>query len=159
MIVDLLISIFCLVAIITGYKNGFIPSILALVGYLAGGLAGLYIAKELSSDWQGVPKTIGLFLIAIFLGAKIGEKLLRGIGKGFRSLIGPLKLFDGLLGAVLGALKAIVFVYFFYSVLLLTPWERLTDEISKSQMWNELSTRAPGALAEVFEEVKSRLDS
>lgn len=159
MIVDLVIVVLLLVSLIGGYKKGLVPSLLGLAGYLIGGVAGLILAKELTRDWAGFTKTILTLVVAIFLGAQLGQLLARSVGKGFRSLMGPLKIIDGVLGALFGLGKALVAVYLLASLLLLTPWDLAQDALANSQIFNEMSARSPDFVDGIFNEIKSRLRS
>ena len=159
MIVDLVIVVLLLISLIGGYKKGLVSSLLGLVGYLIGGVVGLVVAKELTRDWEGFTTTILALVVAIFLVAQIGQLIARSIGKGFRSLIGPLKIFDGALGALFGLGKALVAVYLLASLLLLTPWQAPANAISESQIFSEMSVRVPDSIDQIFNEIKSRLSS
>ena len=159
MIVDLIIVVLLLISLIGGYKKGLVSSLLGLVGYLIGGIVGLVVAKELTRDWEGFTTTILALVVAIFLGAQIGQLIARSIGKGFRSLIGPLKIFDGTLGALFGLGKALVAVYLLAFLLLLTPWQAPASAISESKIFSEMSARVPDSVDGIFDEIKSRLSS
>ena len=154
MIIDLLLGAFALFLVFSGFKSGFIPSLLGLVGYLAGGFLGLIFAKEFSADWTGLWSVIGLHLLSIFIGAKIGQVIARNLGKGIRGLFGPLKFVDSLLGALLGGVKAtllITITLIFSSVL---PSDSLQNQIENSQISEYINSHLPTAVFDAFSKVR-----
>ena len=154
MIVDLLLGVFALFLVFSGFKLGFIPSLLGLVGYLAGGFLGLIFAKEFSTDWTGLWSVIGLHLLSIFIGAKMGQFVARNLGKGIRALFGPLKFVDSLLGALLGGVKAtllITIALIFSSVL---PSDSLQREIDRSEVNTYINSHLPAVVFDAFSKVR-----
>lgn len=157
MIIDIFLIGFLLFALISGFKNGFIPAVLGLIGYLAGGVAGLLVAKRITDDWQGLLTTLIVLVISIFSSALIGQKVARAIGRGFRSLIGPLKVFDGLLGALFTVAKALIFIYFLVSIISISRWESALSIIDESRVIEEISLRVPDSVSKIFEEIKEQV--
>ena len=154
MIVDLILLAILSIAFVSGFKNGLIPSFFSLVGYLGGGIAGLLIAKQIASESQGFATAILLLIVAIFVGAYIGQRVSKAIGKGVRSFLGPLKVFDGLLGAIFTLIRALVVIYFVVSVISLAKWDMGLEAIEDSRIVVEITQRAPGSLSNLFVEVK-----
>ena len=97
-----------LLAFYSGYKNGFIKTIFRSVGYIAGGVLGLAAAVNYLSTWQNQLHKVVLALLAILLGATLGEYLLGKVGAIFRVVLflPPFKFIDSLLGAGLSVLRA-----------------------------------------------------
>ncbi|MBM3744095.1 MAG: CvpA family protein [Actinobacteria bacterium] len=157
MIVDLICSAFLAMALISGFRTGFIPSVFSLIGYFGGGLAGLIVAKRLTDDWNGIPSIILFLVVAIFLGAQIGQWLTRRIGRGFRTLIGPLKAIDGFLGAILTLARALLAIYFLVSLISLTGWGQGLEVIADSRIVDEINQRVPSALSQLFDELRNQL--
>jgi len=153
-IVDLILLAILSIAVVSGFKNGLIPSLFSLVGYLGGGIAGLLIAKQIASESRGFATTILLLIVTIFVGAQIGQRVAKGIGKGVRSFLGPLKIFDGLLGAIFTLIRALVVIYFLVSVISLAKWDMGLEAIEDSRIVKEITQRAPGSLSNLFVEVK-----
>ena len=91
---DLIIVLVLLIAFYSGYKNGLIKTIFRTAGYIAGGVAGLALAVKYLATWESQSQKVVLALLAVFIGASIGEFLLAKLdlylGKSF--LCHPLKL-------------------------------------------------------------------
>jgi uncharacterized membrane protein required for colicin V production len=54
MLLDLILAGLIIFAIAQGFNRGLMPTLLSAIGYLGGGVAGLYGAKSLTSDWSGL---------------------------------------------------------------------------------------------------------
>jgi uncharacterized membrane protein YfcA len=64
MIFDIVAVIALVLAIVSGYRDGFIKSLLRSVGYIAGAIGGLYLALQYNqSAWV---------ILAIIAGAVVG---------------------------------------------------------------------------------------
>lgn len=151
MIIDLLVIALFLILVARGFSSGFVPTLLGLIGYVGGGFVGLLVAKEVAADWEGFWSVAGLYLLAIILGAKLGQMIARSLGKGFRGIFGPFKFVDSLLGGVLGGAKAIVLIAVSLYFLSALPQEAIESEIRESQVNRYLKDRAPGFIEDAFE--------
>ena len=100
---DLLIVLVLLVAFYTGYTNGLIKTIFRTAGYIAGGVAGLALAVMYLATWDSQSQKVALALLAVFIGASLGEFLLGKVGSLFRKIlfVPPFKFIDSLLGAAI----------------------------------------------------------
>ena len=95
MIFDLLFLGFAIAALVTGYKNGLIKTILRGVLFIAGGIAAMYFVVERNQS--------GWLIVAIIAGTYAGAFVGTIVAKSLRLTIvrGPLRLADSLLGAAL----------------------------------------------------------
>ena len=84
---DLIVILILFIAFYGGYKNGLIKSIFSTIGYITGGVLGLAAAANYLSTWQSELQKVGLALLAILLGATLGEFLLGKIGSLFRKVL------------------------------------------------------------------------
>jgi uncharacterized membrane protein required for colicin V production len=149
MIFDVVVGVAALAAIISGYRDGFIRSLLRTAGYIAGAIGGLYFALSYNhSAWV---------ILAIFLGAGIGSWCGSLIAKTLKLTIirGPLAWVNSLAGAGLEAVKVIVLAYLVGTVLLWAPWATGQNDIAESKVYLQISTHAPSLLNSVREKVES----
>ena len=134
---DLLILLALLITAYSGFKNGFIQTILKTIGYIAGGVAGVAIAVEVMSTWSNnLAKAAGAIILILLL-AIMGEFILGKIGLGFRKVlfISPLRFLDSLLGAGLATLRTVIITYLIVVVLIATPWSIGDEYIASSQFY------------------------
>jgi uncharacterized membrane protein required for colicin V production len=162
MILDLILAGLIIFAIAQGFNRGLLPTLFALIGYLGGGVVGLFAAKELSSDWSGVVSIVGFYLVSIFAGAQIGSWLMAKVGSGFRKrlLLGPLKFLDSVLGGALALIQITIFAAIVLTIINYLPWELPNNLIEDSRIhesvvgFNLLSFR----IEDLLESVSSHLD-
>ena len=121
---DLLIALVLLIAFYSGYKNGLIKTIFRTAGYVAGGVAGLALAVKYLATWESQTQKVAFTLLAVFIGASVGEFLFGKIGSLFRKIlfVPPVKLIDSLLGAGLSTLCATFILYLVATLLVLSTW-------------------------------------
>ena len=157
MLVDLALALLALGAIIRGFRAGFLATIFRTIGYIVGGVAGLYLALELVADWSSLIKQIAAVLVAIFLAAQVGLLIFGKVAKFFRTRIlwKPLKAIDSLAGVALELTKVAVISYLVLTTLLWAPATKVKTEIAESQIFAQLNSHLPKLvtdlkLAEVF---------
>jgi uncharacterized membrane protein required for colicin V production len=141
-ILDLFLTGLIIFAIAQGFNRGFVPTLFALLGYLGGGALGLFVAKELSSEWIGIVSIVGLYLSAIFVGAQVGSWLMAKFGKDFRKrvLSGPVKFLDSLLGGALALVQVVIFAVIVLKIIDFLPWEFPHNWIADSQIYEGVSS-------------------
>ena len=152
---DLLIVLVLLIAFYSGYKNGLIKTIFRTTGYIAGGVAGLALAVKYLATWESQTQKVGLALLAVFIGASVGEFLLDKIGSLFRKIlfVPPFKLFDSLLGAAISILRAAFILYLVATLLIFSTWSIADKYIKPSKLYDYADSQLPS----VMDEVKSEL--
>ena len=153
MIVDLVSLGFIVLLIYRGFDGGFVPTLLGLVGYVTGGLLGLILAREFSSDWSGLWSVVGFHLLMILIGAKLGQGLAKGLGKGIRGIIGPFKFIDSLLGGAIGGIKAAVIVAVALVFLSVVPNDALQGQIKESEVHQYSKSHLPDVLEDALSKI------
>ena len=156
MIVDIALALLALGALKRGYSNGFLATIFRTLGYIAGGVAGLYFSLQLVATWGSLINQIVAVLVAIFLGAQVGLFVFGKLAKFFhaRLLWKPLKAIDSLAGVALELTRVIVIGYLVLTTLLWSPWGQVKTQINESQIYAQLDERLPS----VFTDLKERAD-
>ena len=135
---DFIVALILLIALYGGYRNGLIKSIFSTIGYIAGGVLGLVASVNYLSTWQSDLQKVGLALLAILLGATLGEFLLGKIGSLFRKVlfVPPLKVIDSLLGAGVSVLRAAVIIYLILILVIFTPWVNAKEYVKSSRLYS-----------------------
>lgn len=156
MLLDIVIGALALIVFVSGYRAGFISSLLALIGYVGGGLLGLELAFKFTHGWNSVPKVIGVCALTILIIGMLGQNLLRVIGKGIHKKLffGPLKFLDSLLGAGLGILRVGVGLYILAAVVMALPSNSLQKPITDSWSYSHIEPFAPKLLSDIILKVK-----
>ena len=156
MLIDIIIVLLLLISGVIGFKTGFIKTIFKFVGYIAGGVLGIYLGLKISSDWALDFKRIGFVLFAIIASAGLGSFVGKATAKGLRSTIfrGPLAFLDSLAGAALEMIRVIVVIYLIATVLLWSPWESMQNQIAKSQILPKVQPYFPQIITQANDWVK-----
>ena len=152
---DLLIVLVLLIAFYSGYKNGLIKTIFRTAGYIAGGVAGLALAVKYLATWESQTQKVAFALLAIFIGASIGEFLLGKIGSLFRKIlfVPPFKLIDSLFGAAISTLRSAFILYLVATLLVFSTWSIANKYIKPSKLYDYADSHLPS----VMNEVKSKI--
>ena len=157
---DLLIVLVLLIAFYSGYKNGLIKTIFRTAGYIAGGVAGLALAVKYLATWDSHSQKVVLALLAVFVGASIGEFLLGKIGSLFRKILFvlPFKLIDSLVGAAISTLRAAFILYLAATLLVLSTWGIADKYIKPSELYDYADSHLPSVMNEVKSEIVKLLE-
>jgi O-antigen/teichoic acid export membrane protein len=148
MIFDLLFLLFAVGALVTGYRNGFLKTLLRGALFIAGGIAAMYFVVERNQS--------GWLIVAILVGAYAGAFVGTLVAKSLRLTIvrGPLRLADSLLGAALEVGKYVLLFFIVGTILTYAPWGAGKEQIAASKVYAEMNERAPGVLTEIRKQVE-----
>lgn len=137
-IFDLLVLLALTLSFYKGLKNRFIQSVFRTLGYIAGGLVGIVVAKEVINTWTGVLAKVVSSAILILLFAKLGEFFLGKVSLHFREVpfIVPFKILGSLLGASLAIARTTFIIYLIALILIATPWRISDDYIVGSKFYS-----------------------
>ena len=154
---DIALALLILGAFIHGYRAGFLKSIFSLVGYVGGGVLGLALGWNYLQDWQNVFGKFALLLLAISIGASIGQWLLSKFAEFFHKklLLGPIKWLDSLLGAAFSVIRIALMVYLVATICLATPWQWADKNIPTSRIYQEIDTYTPMIIKNVTNKIES----
>ena len=148
---DFIVMGVLVVAFYGGYKNGLIKTIFRSAGYIAGGVLGLAAAVNYLSTWQNQLHKVVLALLAILLGATLGEYLLGKVGAIFRVVLflPPFKFIDSLLGAGLSVLRAVFILYLLATLLVFSTWSIANEYIKPAKSYTYTDSHLPSAMSEI----------
>ncbi len=154
--VDIALALLILGAFFQGYRAGFLKSIFSMVGYVGGGVLGLALGWNYLQDWQNVFGKFALLLLAISVGASIGQWLLSKFAEFFHKqlMLGPIKWIDSLLGAAFSVIRIALMVYLVATICLATPWQWANKNIPTSGIYKEIKTYTPMIIKNVTEKVQ-----
>ena len=157
---DPLIVLVLLIAFYSGYRNGLIKTIFRTAGYVAGGVAGLALAVKYLATWESQAQKVVLALLAIFIGASIGEFLLGKIGSMFCKIlfVPPFKLIDSLAGAATSTLRAVFILYLVATLLVFSTWSIADKYIKPSKLYDYADSHLPSVMNEVKSEIVKLLE-
>ncbi len=146
-----------LFAFVRGYKAGFLSTILGAIGFIGGGLGGLYLGIHYLHEYSsGVLKFFLLFL-AIAIAASVGELICKKFAELFHNtiLFGPFKWADSLLGAAFSILRTLIMLVVIGHLLLITPWSWAAHGIPKSEIYKKVDAYSPAVIQEITKKATS----
>ena len=157
---DLLIVLVLLITFYSGYKNGLIKTIFRTAGYIAGGVAGLALAVKYLATWESQTQKAVLALLAVFIGASLGEFLLGKVGSIFRKIlfVPPFKFIDSLLGAAISIFRAAFILYLVATLLVFSNWSITDKYIKPSKLYDYADSHLPSVISEVKSETVKLLE-
>jgi membrane protein required for colicin V production len=158
---DFIVILILFIAFYGGYRNGLIKSIFSTIGYIAGGVLGLAAAVNYLLTWQSELQKVGLALLAILLGATLGEFLLGKIGLLFRKVlfVPPFKFIDSFLGAGLSVARAAFVLYLASSLLVVSSWSLADEQIKPSKIYTYTESHLPSVMKQVKAEIDNLLQN
>jgi uncharacterized membrane protein required for colicin V production len=156
-VVDAILLIALIASFIRGYRAGFLASIFSMIGFVGGGLLGLYLALHIIKNWGGVVGHLFLIVAVVSIGSAIGERIMKSFAKFFHGkiLFGPFKWIDSLLGAAFSIIRTAILLYIMAVLLLATPWSWAHQNIPISQSYKYVQKAMPGIVKDVTREVKA----
>jgi len=152
---DLVTAVLLLLSLYRGYKAGLLATLFSVVGYIGGGLAALIFTVDYVSKWQNSAQKYGLIIVAVVVGASIGQAVLRRIGRFFHQkiLFAPFTWIDSLLGAALSLVRSALIIFLFAQLSLAMPWSWAHEYIPPSKIVAQIEKSAPGIVKSVGEKL------
>ena len=156
MVVDLVIALALLFSAVLGYRNGLIRTLFKLIGFVLGGVLGIYLSLKISHDWSLDVKRIGFVIVSIVGGGYLCSFIGGWLAKGLRATIfrGPLAFLDSVAGAALELVRTIIALYLIATVLLWSPWQSAQNQISESKILPKVQPYIPGLITQANDWVK-----
>ncbi len=134
---DLIVLISLLIAAISGFKLGFLQSLFKGIGYIAGGVLGVFISANYLSNLDSILIKVLSSVVIILLSAVICQYILGRLGlllhKGL--LFAPIKLIDSLAGLLVSIVKTSIIYYIISTLFLATSWQIADDYLTVSKSY------------------------
>jgi uncharacterized membrane protein required for colicin V production len=146
-----------LFAFVRGYRAGFLSTIFRAIGFIGGGLGGLYLGIHYLHKYSsGVLKFFLLFVV-IAVTASIGEFICEKFAELFHNtiLFGPFKWADSILGAAFSVLRTLIMLVVIGHLLLITPWSWAVHGIPKSVVYKKVDAYSPAVIQEITKKATS----
>ena len=159
MVVDVVLVILLLLAILTGFRRGFLHTVFSTIGYIGGGVLGLALALHFASQVHSTINRFGAIILAIFLMAEVGRRLLGALANFFRTRIlwTPLRFIDSLAGIALEVLRVAVISYLVMTLILWSPWSVARSAVEESRIYPKLNEKMPAFVTQLRVEIEKSL--
>ena len=117
-LLDIVLAVVLVAYGLSGYRQGFVVSVMSLVGFLSGGALGMWLLPGLLRRWDSVDnnvvwRTIAL-LFGVFVIASLGQAIAVVLGARLRRrlLVRPARVTDSILGALATVVAVSVLLWF-----------------------------------------------
>ncbi|CAB4832104.1 unannotated protein [freshwater metagenome] len=159
MIIDLALIAAAIGAVISGYRRGFLQSLLSTIGYIGGGVAGLALALHFVENVHSTLNKFASIIVAIFLAAELGRRAFTWLGKYFHTKIlwGPLRFIDSVAGVALELIRVGVIAFLIVSVILWSPWTSARKVVAESTLYPKISKQMPDVLSQLRTDLEKKL--
>lgn len=156
MLTDIIIAVALIFSAVLGYRNGLIRTLFKFIGFVLGGVLGIYLSLKFSNDWSLDVKRIGFVIVSIVAGGYLCSFIGGWLAKGLRATIfrGPLAFLDSIAGAVLEIARTVIALYLIATVLLWSPWNSVQEQVSSSQILPKVQPYIPGLITQANDWVK-----
>ena len=140
-----------LFAFVRGYRAGFLSTILKAIGFIGGGLGGLYLGIHYLHKYSSGVLKFFLLFVAISITASVGEFIFKKFAEIFhnRILFGPFIWADSLLGAAFSVLRTLIMLLVIGHLLLITPWGWAAHDIPTSKIYKKIDSFSPAVIKEI----------
>jgi uncharacterized membrane protein required for colicin V production len=153
---DLIILISLLIAAISGIKLGFLQSLFKSIGYITGGVLGVFIAANYLRNLDSILIKVLSSVVIILFSAVISQYILGRLGlllhKGL--LFAPFKSIDLLAGSLLSVVKTSIIYYIISTLILATSWQIADDYIKDSRFYTTCDKYLPKVITDIKIEAK-----
>jgi len=153
---DLIVLISLIISAISGFKLGFLQNLFKSIGYIAGGVLGIFIAANYLSNLDSILIKVLSSVVIILLSAVISQYILGRLGlllhKGL--LFAPFKSIDSLAGSLLSLVKTLIIYYIISTLLLTTSWQIADDYIKDSKFYTTCDKYLPKVITDIKIEAK-----
>lgn len=159
-VIDVVLLIACVSFAAAGYRQGFIIGLTAFLGFLVGGIVGVFMAPELVKI---VDDELGQAILAVGIVltmATVGQLLGAAAGAWLRSLVTwqPAHAIDAGAGALLGVVSLLVVSWFVGSALASAPVSDLSEKVKQSEVLGFVDDYMPDSADRLYASLARVLD-
>ncbi|GAA1553921.1 MarP family serine protease [Actinomadura kijaniata] len=147
-LLDLILLVLVALFAVSGYRQGFIVSLLSFVGFLGGGVVGVLIAPPIASSVvDGTAQQALLAIVIAFLAATLGQLVASSAGAVVRNRVTDInaRAVDAAGGAVVSAVSLLLVAWFFGSLLHNSDFKPLRTQVNGSTILGGIDDVMPDA--------------
>lgn len=154
--IDLFVLFISSTSFIQGWKKGFVHLVFRAVGYIGGGVLGLFLARNYGLHHHLPFNATLFFIVALIVGALVGDV----IGAGFATLLHKKILpdffarLDSVLGGLIGLIRTLIATAIVFTIVLSVSHGIIHRSIATSQSYKLLHNISPRVVATAMKEAK-----
>ncbi|MEV5570501.1 MarP family serine protease [Spirillospora sp. NPDC052269] len=136
-LLDLILLVLILLFAVSGYRQGFIVSLLSFVGFVGGGVLGVLIAPPIAeATVSGAAQQALLAIVIAFLAATLGQLLASSLGAVLRNRVthNNARTADAVGGGVVSVLSLLIVAWFFGSLVANSEFKSVRTQVKGSSI-------------------------
>nr|WP_033424109.1 MarP family serine protease [Actinomadura flavalba] len=145
-LLDLILLILVVLFAVSGYRQGFIVSLLSFGGFVGGGVVGVLIAPPLAEKTvDGTAQQALLAIVIAFLAATLGQLIASSIGAVLRNRVTGVnaRAVDAAGGAVVSSLSLLIVAWFFGTLVANSEFRPVRTQVKSSAIINGVDDVMP----------------
>jgi S1-C subfamily serine protease len=161
-LLDLILIALMVAFAVSGYRQGFIIGVLSFVGFVGGGLLGMFIAPPIAGAVvDGETERALLAIVIVFLAATIGQFASSTIGAVVRSHVTwePAKVVDAVGGTFTSAFSVLIVAWLIGSLLISSQFTMLSEQVSRSLLISTVDQVMPKGAKDPLAPIKAFIDT
>jgi S1-C subfamily serine protease len=161
---DLIVVVLVAVAMLVGFRSGALPQLAGLLGAISGGVLAILALPHLEAPLEAIDPPLRAFVVlaGILFVVGLGEAVGSAVGRTIASFLGDgiFGAVDRTLGAVVGAVQALLIVWLAGGLLAAGPSATLASQAQTSALVRALNgllpapTELAGALARLLDDAR-----
>jgi S1-C subfamily serine protease len=161
--VNLLDGLIILAALIygfSGFRNGAIVGVLALIGFFSGAIVGAQLAEPLGSRLAHGRAQVPIAIVCVLFLAMLGQLLGTWIGSHIKARFvrSAGRQVDAGVGSILGVASVLLVAWMIAVPLASSPYPGLADEATGSRIVRGVNTVMPGGMRTLYSKLRVYLD-
>jgi len=145
-LLDLILLVLVVLFAVSGYRQGFIVSLLSFAGFVGGGVLGVLIAPPIAqATVDGAAQQALLAIVIMFLAATLGQLIASSVGAVLRNRVTGInaRAADAAGGAVVSALSLLIVAWFFGTLVANSEFRPVRTQVKSSAIINGVDTLMP----------------
>ncbi|MEU5877273.1 MarP family serine protease [Spirillospora sp. NPDC047279] len=145
-VLDLILLVLIVLFAVSGYRQGFIVSLLSFVGFVGGGVVGVLLAPPIAEAVvEGTAQQALLAIVIAFLAATLGQLVASSAGAVLRNRVTGInaRTVDAAGGAVVSSLSLVLVAWFFGSLVSQSAFRPVRTQVDDSSILNGVDRMMP----------------
>jgi len=145
-VLDLILLVLVVLFAVSGYRQGFIVSLLSFIGFIGGGVIGVLVAPPIAeATVDGTAQQALLAIIIAFLAATMGQLAASSLGAALRNRVtgDSARAADAVGGALISSLSILIVAWFFGVLLSGAKIDWLRTQVNSSAVLEGVDTVMP----------------
>lgn len=161
---DLALVLLLIAYAVTGYRQGFVVSVLSLAGFLGGGALAMVLMPRVLSHFPSLQDTTVrrsvIVIFAVFIAASIGQGIAVALGQRLRRIVRlkSARVVDALLGAVVVLTATAILAWFVAGAVRSGAPPVLAKAIGESRVLRAIDAVVPPETTRLFASFREALD-